>query len=144
MHGIADLQRFHCLDKFALEFIGNLIVNDKPFCSDTGLPVVHDTRLDRCRDRLVQIRARHDDERIAAAQFEYHFLDVLRGGNANLDSSSFTPGKRGSRYARIGQHAVDLVGADQQCLKSALGETRSLKNFFDLQRALRDVRRMLQ
>ena len=29
---------------------------------------------------VLQIRARHDDERIAAAEFEHAFLDLSRGG----------------------------------------------------------------
>ena len=57
-------------------------------------------------DRRVQVGARHDDERIAAAELEHHLLELLAGGGGDLTAgrarcrSATPPTTRGSSRTR--------------------------------------------
>ena len=65
--------------------------HNKALGCNARLPVVLDARVDRGRNRRVQIGARHYNERIAAAQFEHDFLDALGGGYSDLNSRCSLP-----------------------------------------------------
>ena len=59
------------------------------------------------------IGAGHDDERIAAAQFQHGFLDALAGLRGHLHAGGFAAGQRDRHHARVVDHARHLLGADQ-------------------------------
>ena len=118
--------------------------NDEPFGRDARLPVVDDARLDRGGDSIVQVRAGHHDERVASAEFQHHFLDVLRGGDAAVDAGFFASGEGRGSDAPIRKNAVHLAGTNEQRLESALRKTGAQENLLDLQRALGNIRSMLQ
>ena len=89
---IADAQLLHALDELALELVGNCFRHDEALGRDAGLTVVLNPRLDRSRNRRIQIGAGHHDERIAAAQFQHDFLDSLGGGDSDLNSRLLATG----------------------------------------------------
>ena len=89
--------------------------------------------------RHVQICAWHDDERIAAAKFEYAFLDLPCGGAGDFASGAFAPRQRDRFHARVLDHRAGLLGFDEQRLKHAFRETCPSKNIFNRERALRNV-----
>ena len=60
---IADAQVLHALDELALELIGDFLRHDEALGRDAGLAVVLNARIDRGRNRGVEIGAGHHDER---------------------------------------------------------------------------------
>ena len=76
----------HGIHEAAFEFVGDALVDDEALGRDARLPVVDETRLNRHLHGLLQIGARHHDERIAAAQFEHSLLDLLPGFAALPDA----------------------------------------------------------
>ena len=91
-----------------------------------------------------QVGARHHDERIAAAELEHRLLDLPAGGAGDLTAGRLAAGQRRACHPGILQHALDLIRADQQRLKRALRKARAPEHVLDHQRALRDVRRVLE
>ena len=95
-------------------------------------PLLIDARLDGGLDRRVEIGARHDDERVAAAQLEHGLLELLAGGGCHLRARraslpvSVTAAMRGSSITR-----ATCVRADQQRLERAFGEAGAPENLFD-------------
>src|SRR5208282_2824959 len=112
IEGIAELERLHAADKFLLEFIGDLFVNDEALGGDAGLAIIHDTGFDRGGGGFLEFGAGHDDKRIAATKLQDDFLDALGGGNADLDASLFATGERGRGDARVIKDAVYLGRSD--------------------------------
>jgi hypothetical protein len=92
----------------------------------------------------VEVGGGHDDEGVAAAEFEDHLLDALRGGDADFDASAFTAGESGGGDAGVAQDGVDLFRADEESLECAGGEACTLQDFFDGESALGDVRGVLE
>ena len=107
-------------------------------------PLLSVRGLDADGDRFIEVSAGHHDEGIAAAEFEDHFLDSLRRARADFYTRAFAAGQSSRGDAGIVQDAVHLVGADQQSLKRALGKAGLQQNFFNFQRALRNVGRVFQ
>lgn len=144
IHWVADLQRSHGFYEAPFELIINGSMNDEPFRGDARLAAVDDSGLD-CRIRgLVQVSARHNDERIAAAEFENGFLDLLACLAGHVAAGGLTACQGYSRDAGVIKHAWNLIGFDEQRLKLAIREARAAEDFFDCQRALRHVGGMFQ
>src|SRR5258706_6858436 len=82
---ITQLQAFHgaheCIFKFVRYFLGD----SKSFRRDAGLSVIGYTRLDAGLDGFLKIRTGHDDERIAAAEFEDNFFNSFCRARSDLD-----------------------------------------------------------
>ena len=111
IHRIADLERLHLRNKRALEFIGDFLGHDEAFCGNARLAIIDNSRFDRGLYSLIEIGARHDDERIAAAEFEHDLLDLLRRGNTDLNSRAFTARQCRCGNSPIGQDSVHLLCA---------------------------------
>ena len=137
--GSPSFQRLHLADEFLFEGIGDLFVNDKALGGDAGLTIVDDARFHSGGGGFLKICAGHDDERIAAAEFQDYFFDALRGGDANLNAGLLASGQSGSGDARIIEDAIDLRRANEKSLEYAFGETGAEENVFNFQGALRDV-----
>ena len=90
-------------------------------------------------DGVLEIRARHHDERIAAAEFEHTLLDLPRRATRHFAAGAFAAGQ-GDRFdARIIDDLRRLFRFDQQRLKNAFVETCATKNIFNRERALRNI-----
>src|SRR5205085_9571084 len=86
----------------------------------------------------------HDDERIAATELEDAFLDLARGRTGHLATGPLASGERDRFHSRVIDHRPDLLRFDKQSLKNAFGKTGAEKNVFEGERALRDVRGVLE
>ena len=141
---IADLERSHSLHKFRDKLVVNPIRQDEALRGDAGLAGIDRPRRHPGLDRRFEIGARHDDERVAAAQFENTLLDLARGGARHFAAGAFAAGQRHGFHARIVDQAPRLFRLDEQRLKNAFLESGSAKNIFDRQGALRNVRRVFE
>ena len=119
-------------------------MNDKALGGDAGLAIIDDAGFDGGGGGFFEVGAGHDDEGIAAAEFQHNFLDALGGGNADLDAGLLAAGERGGGDTRIIEDAVHLRSADQKRLEHALGKAGAADDLFDFQSALRNVGRVLQ
>ena len=96
-------------------------------------------------DGAVEVGARHDDERIAAAQLEHRLLDAARPARAATLAAggslpvSVTAATRGSSMTR----ATRSTSMSRR-LKRALGKAGAPEDVLDRQRALRHVRGVLE
>jgi len=88
---ISHPQRLHLGNKAALKLVIDISGNYETFCRNARLTTVYRPRLDRRRNSLLQIRRRHHDEWIAAAQFEHSFLICLPAMPATLRPAGSLP-----------------------------------------------------
>src|ERR1700739_3659649 len=119
-------------------------MDDESLGRDTGLPVVDYPGLHSCFHCLTKIRARHHNERIAAAKFQHTFFYLFTRGLGHTAARAYAAGKCDRHNATIGNNLVYAVWPDQQCLKSAFRKTRAPKNIFNSESAPRRVGSMLQ
>src|SRR5262245_8431672 len=101
----------------ALEFIGDVLGDDKSLGGDARLPIIYDARFDRCLSRFIDVGARHDNERIAPAQFEHRLSESFARGAPHRATRRGAPGDSGGYDERIIERAFDLIGTDEQSLK---------------------------
>ena len=95
-------------------------------------------------DRESKIGARHDDERVAASELKHALLDFTRGHTANDAAGSLAAGQRHCLDSWIDNYFLGLLGFHEQRLKSAFVEAGATKDLLDGQRALWDVRGVLE
>ena len=126
------------------EFTEDLFGYDEALGGDARLPVVDRSRGHRGLDRFIEIRARHHDERIAAAKLQHRLLDGLSRDACDVASGGLAPGQRDGGDTRIFDDPIDLIRRDQQGLKDSFMKAGPMKNFFDCQRTSRHVRSMLE
>ena len=136
---IADFQRAHFVDKLLDVVLINFLGDNETLRRDAGLPGIDRARFHADFRRHFQIRARHDDERIAAAEFEHAFLDLPRGGAGDFAAGALASRQRDRFHARVFDHCARLLGFDEQGLKHAFRETGAPKNIFNRERALRNI-----
>src|SRR5436305_409845 len=67
---IANLQALHLCDELALEFVRNGFRDDEALGGDAGLPIVLHARLNGGAHCGFEVGTGHDDEGIAAPEFE--------------------------------------------------------------------------
>ena len=106
---IADFQRAHSLDKLIEKLVVNLVGDEKSFCRDARLAAVDRARFDRGGKGAFEICARHDDERIAAAELEHALFDFARGRARDRAARFLAAGERDRFHARIDNHFFDLL-----------------------------------
>ena len=70
IHWIADAEGAHLGHELGEEPVVDVGVDDESLGGDARLAVVDHARGDRRRRRGVDIRRRHDDERVAAAELD--------------------------------------------------------------------------
>ena len=86
---------------FATKFLVDFFVDDETLRRDTRLSRVDHAGLDASVDGGLQIRCRHDDERIASAELENGFLDLSRRSAGHVDPGPLAAGQRYCFYARV-------------------------------------------
>ena len=126
-------------DEFLFEGIGDLFVNDKALGGDAGLTIIDDARFYSRGGGFLKICAGHNDEGIAAAEFQDDFFNALCGGDANLNTGLLASGESGRGHSRIVEDAIDLRRANEKSLEHASRETGAEEDVFDFQSALRDI-----
>src|SRR5438552_4283085 len=144
VHRIADDEVLNALPEAPLEFFGDGVHNDEPLCGDARLAVVLIPRADCGGRGQMEIRVAEDDERIRSAELEHRLLKratgELRDARAGFRASS---GGDGSD-AVVRDDRLDRRAGNQHGAKQALRETRVSESLLDRERALRDVRRVLE
>src|SRR5580700_3538705 len=103
----------HSIYESALEFLGDALVDDETLSRDAGLPVVDETRLNRHLDGLLHVGAWHDDERVAAAEFQHGLLDLLSCFAGYLTPRRFAAGQRDGLDARVIDDPLHGARSDQ-------------------------------
>ena len=95
-------------------------------------------------DGEVEIGGRHDDEGVAAAEFEDGFLDEPAGLGGDGAAGGLAAGDGDCGDALVAKDGLDLADFKQQRLKGAAGKAGATNQRLDRESALRDVRRMLE
>src|ERR1700676_4110018 len=128
---IADFQRAHSFDKLAQKNVVNFVGNKKSLSCDARLTAVDRSRFNGSRECAFEIRARHDDERVAAAELEHSFFDFTRGDARDCASRALASGKRYRFHPWIDNYFFHLLRFDEQRLKNPFVETGATKDLFD-------------
>jgi len=108
------------------------------------LPSVDDARFDRSAQCPLEVCARHHDQGIAAAELEHALFDLARGSARHCAPGFFAARQRHRFNAWIDNYFFHLIRLDEQRLKNTVVESDAAKDFFNGQRALRNIRRVLQ
>jgi hypothetical protein len=94
--------------------------------------------------RLLEVRRRHDHERVAAAQLEHRRLERVPRDRRDRPPGRRAAGERRRRHPVVAQHLLDLLGPDQQRLEDVGREARPAEQLLEEQRRLRHVARVLE
>src|SRR5207245_4593893 len=84
------------------------------------------------------------DERIAAAQLEYRLLQVTTRLLRHLTARAIATREGYRVHARVGDDPARPFVREQHRSKQSVGETRLPEHLLDLERAARDIGRVLQ
>ena len=141
---IADFQRAHALNELVKKPVVNLVGNEEPLPGDARLAAVNGTRFDRGCKRRFEIRARHHNEGVAAAELEHTLFDLPRCRARHCASRFFAPGEGHRLNARIDNRLFHLCGFNQERLKDTVFESGATNDLFNRKRALRHVGGMFQ
>src|SRR5699024_7752700 len=98
---IADFEVGHVLDERRGEFVVNVSVNNDAFAGDTRLTIIISARHHCSRSGRLDIRRRHDNKRIRAAQLPNRLLDMVSSYRGDRASRMLSPGQRDGFYSRI-------------------------------------------
>src|SRR5581483_1996092 len=88
--------------------------------------------------------ARHDDECVAAAELEHGLLNFAPGHARDRAPRFFASSERHRLHAKIDNYLFGLARFDEQRLKNSLWKTGAAEDVFNCERALRNVRGMLE
>src|ERR1700730_5795397 len=141
---ITDFQRAHSFDKLAQKNVVNFVGNKKSLSCDARLTAVDRSGFNGSSKCAFEIRARHDDERVAAAELEDSFFNFARGCAGDSAARFLAAGKRDRFHAWIDNYVFHLLRLDEQRLKYAFVKTGAPKDLFDRECALRHVGRMFE
>src|ERR1700736_1620721 len=128
---IADFQRAHSFDKLAQKIVVNCVSNKKSFSGDARLTAVDRSCFNGSRKCAFEISARHDDERVAAAELEHSFFDFARGRARDGASREIASGKDHRFRPWVENQVLTLLRFDKQRLKNAFVKTGAAENLFD-------------
>ena len=92
----------------------------------------------------VEVGRGHDDEGIAAAEFEDGLLDEPSGLGGDGAAGGFAAGEGDGGDALVGEHHLHLAGFDEQRLERAAGKAGAAHQGFDGERALGHVGGVLE
>ena len=98
---ISHFQRFHLFHKAPFKIIVDNCANDKALGGDARLAIVDGARFYRSRYGLIEIRRRHNEERIATAQLQNSLLDFAAGDGGNAAAGRFAASECGGSHATI-------------------------------------------
>ena len=143
VHWIAEFEGAHSRDELVNKLIVNLICNYESLRCDARLSSVNGACFDSRAQCALEVCARHHDECIVAAELEYAFLDLACGRTSHCTPGLFAARQRYRFDARIDNYFFNLLGLNEERLENALLESGSAKDFFNSQRALRDIGRLL-
>src|SRR6185503_15911845 len=118
--------------------------HDEAFRSNAGLSVINRARFYGRSYCFFEIRRRHDDERIAATEFEHRLLDLFPCDARHAAPCGFASSERCSDDTRVFEYALHNIGTNQQSLKRAFREPGPTEDVLNRQRTLRYVRRVLE
>src|SRR5260370_25216187 len=130
IHGVADLERRHTLNKFSFKLLRDPLMHDETLGGNTRLSIIDDPCLHGGLDSSVKFCAGHDDEGITAAELEHRLLDLPAGNGGHVAARTHTAGQGVGDNATIRYQFVNAVGTDPQRLKNTLGEACLPKTFF--------------
>ena len=92
----------------------------------------------------VEVGGGHDDEGVAAAEFEDGFFDEPSGLGGDGAACGFAAGEGDGGDALVGEDGFDLAGFDEEGLEGAAGKAGAADEGFDGERALGDVGGVLE
>src|ERR1700730_18217212 len=110
---VANFKRAHSFDELPKELVVNFVHHKNSFCCDARLSTIDCASLYCSRERRFEIRARHDDERVASAALEHSFFEFAWGGTRDSASRALASGKRGPFPPWIDNQVLDLLGFDK-------------------------------
>ena len=144
LHRISDDERLHGSHEAGFEVGVDILVDDEALGRDAGLAIVHRAGFDGRRESDFEIRGRHDNKGVGAAEFKDGALEQPSGLGSDRASRGFGAGDRHGGDTLVGEHGLDLPGLNQQGLERASRKTRAANQSFDGDGALRNVGRVLE
>src|SRR5260370_10084301 len=122
IHGVADLERRHTLNKFSFELLRDPLMHDETLGGNTRLSIVDDPCLYGGLDSSVKLCAGHDDEGITAAELQHRLLDLPASNGGHVAARTHTADHADRDNAPIRPQFANAVGADQPRLQNTLAE----------------------
>ena len=95
-------------------------------------------------DGGVEVGGGHDDEGVAAAEFEHGLLDEPAGLGGDGAAGGLAAGEGDGGDALVGEDHLDLAGLDQQRLEGAAGKAGAAHQRFDGEGALGHIGGVLE
>ena len=139
LHGVADAHGFHTCDEARFEVVVDLVGDDEAFGGDAGLAAVDAAGAHGGFNGEVEVGGGHDDEGVAAAEFEDGFFDEPAGLGADGAAGGLAAGDGDGGDALVGEDGLDLIDFEQEGLKGAAREAGATDERLDRESALRDV-----
>src|SRR3954463_6670220 len=141
---IAEAQGLHPCRHPLRELVVDVAMDDEALGRDTALAGVLDACGHGGLDGLVEVRAGEDDVRVATTQLEDDFLEIATTCLADATARALAARQRGGGDARVLQDLRNLVAPDEERLERAFREAGLRDEIFHRERALRDVRGVLE
>jgi hypothetical protein len=129
--GVTEHERRHVRDESFGEFLVHVGVDQEALCRDARLAVVLASRHRGDRGCLGDVRRRHHDERVSAAEFEYCLLQVSPGGFGDCAAGRRAPGHRCRPHPVIGDDPLHLAGIDEQGGERPVRKTGAAEQVFE-------------
>ena len=142
--GSPTLEGVHGGDEARFKFGVDGVGDEEALGGDAGLAAVDCAGGDGGCDGGVERGRGHDDEGIAAAQFEDGLLDEPSGLGCDGAAGGLASGDGDGGDALVGEHHLHLAGLDEQRLEAAAGKAGAAHQGFDGERALGDVGGVLE
>ena len=130
--------------KRASKAVVDLVGDEEALGGDAGLAGVDAAGFDGGFDGDVEVGGGHDDEGVAAAEFEDGFFDEPSGLGGDGAASGLAAGDGDGGDALVGEDGFDLAGFDEEGLEGAAGKAGAADEGLDGERALGDVGGVLE
>ncbi len=129
---------------FSQERLVELTGDDEPLGGVARLSGVLEPGTHRRLNGRVQIVGSEEDERVRAAQFQNHLLEISPGDLRNRRAGALGPGQRHPPDARVGDHPLDLLVRRIDVDVRICRETGLVEDLLDRRRRLRALWGMLE
>ncbi len=140
---ITHLESPGCLDKPALELIGDAVDQQKSLGRKADLARVAEPALDAGSHRLGDVGVFKHNERVGATQFHDAFLDHLAGLGRDGGARANASGYGRALDAAVVDDVDDILGAEDQVLEHAFRKAGFQHHSLQLERAALRVGRVL-